>query len=166
MDDERRVHAAAERAVGRVMLCIALASFAVLVFASRKVMALDRAVDIGDVAVLSVFAIFGSFCALIGWRLLRNRPDRHGTGEARSIASSPSEEQGAPTTPPRRVTLSHGCAAAGVVLLMLSVLVPAHWYPVVLFFFGLALLAVSHGLTPCVERIEQLRKARASERQL
>jgi hypothetical protein len=47
---------------------------------------------------------------------------------------------------------------------MLSVLVP--WQPVVLLFLGLALLAVSHALTPCVERMEQLRKARASMRQL
>ncbi len=67
---------------------------------------------------------------------------------------------------PRRVTVSQGFAAAGVVLLMLSVLVPAHWYPVVLLFGGLALLAVSHVLTPCEERIEKLRRARASVDQL
>jgi hypothetical protein len=61
---------------------------------------------------------------------------------------------------------ARACAAAGVLLLILSVLVPAHWQPVAFFFGGLALLAVSHGLAPCVERIEQLRRARASERQL
>ena len=103
--------------------------------------------------MLSVFALFGSFCAFIGWRLLRT--------PALSFHSEPPENPA-----PRRVTLSHGCAAAGVLLLILCVLVPAHWYPVALFLLGLALLAVSHGLTPCVERIEQLRKARASERQL
>jgi hypothetical protein len=64
------------------------------------------------------------------------------------------------------VTLSQGCAAVGVVLLILCVLVPGHWYPVLWFFLGLALLAVSHVLTPCVERLEQLRKARDSMRQL
>jgi hypothetical protein len=64
---------------------------------------------------------------------------------------------------PRRVTVGNVCAAAGVLLLMLSVLLPARWHPVALFFLGLALLAVSHGVTPCVERIEQLRKARASQ---
>ena len=66
----------------------------------------------------------------------------------------------------KRVVLSQGCAAAGVVLLMLSVLLPADWYPVALLFGGLVLLAVSHVLTPCVERLEQLRKARESVRRL
>lgn len=156
---ERRARASAVRVVGGVMLCIGLASFGVLIFATRKVMSLDRPPDISDVVVLSVFTIFGCFCAGLGWRLLRSRsaPSR----EARPLASSPSEQAA-----PRRVTLSHGCAAVGVLLLILSVLLPAHWYPVVFFLLGLALLAVSHGLTPCVERLEQLRKARASERQL
>jgi hypothetical protein len=36
----------------------------------------------------------------------------------------------------------------------------------VLLFGGLALLAVSHVLTPCQERIEKLRRARASVHQL
>lgn len=67
---------------------------------------------------------------------------------------------------PRRVTLSQGCAAGGVLLLILSVLLPDHWYPVVLLFLGLALLAVSHVLTPCEEPIAKLRRARSLERQL
>jgi hypothetical protein len=67
---------------------------------------------------------------------------------------------------PRRVTLSQGCATAGVLLLMLSVLLPERWHPVVLLFIGLALLAVSHVLTPCEERIAKLRRARALDRQL
>ena len=141
-----------------MVLCIGLACLGVLAFAARRVIALDKAVDVGDVAVLSVFAIFGLFCALLGWRLLR---DPAGT----RAPSAPSAEP-VPAAPPKRVTISQGCAAAGVVFLILSVLVPAHWYPVVLFFAGLALLAISHGLTPCVERIEQLRKARDSMRQL
>ena len=39
-------------------------------------------------------------------------------------------------------------------------------YPVALLFSGLALLAVSHVLTPCEERLAKLRRARASLRQL
>ncbi len=152
------------RTVGGVLFCIGLACFAVLALAARKALALERALDAGDVVVLGVFALFAAFCAGMG-ALFWYRAD------ARPLASvAPSGEQDAPAPAPRpaprRVTLANGCAAAGVVLLMLSVLVPAHWFPVALFFVGLALLAVSHGLTPCVERIEKLRKARASERQL
>jgi hypothetical protein len=141
--------------VGGVLVCIGLAAFGVLALALRKVMALERAVDFGDVVVLSVFALFGAFCAGLG-----------GLFWYRGDAPPPSTKHDLPAPAPRRITLSHGCAAAGVVLLIVSVMVPAHWFPVALFFLGLALLAVSHGLTPCVERLEQLRKARASERQL
>ena len=154
---ERKVHAAPEKVVGGVMLCIGLASFGALVWASRKVMSLDRALDVGDVVILSVFAIFASFCVWMGWRLFRSPP---------SIVPVPSQKQGPPPVPPRRVTLSQLCAAVGVLLLMACVLVPAHWYPVILLFLGLAFLVVSHGLTPCVERLEKLRKARDSVRQL
>jgi hypothetical protein len=136
-----------------VVLCIGLAVLAVLAFAAHKLMSLARGVDPGDVAVLAVFAAFGAFCALIGWRLLRLR--------GHPIAAAPS-----PAAPSKRITASHGCAAAGVLLLILAVLVPEHWCPVVLLFLGLALLAVSHALTPCVERMEQLRRARDSMRQL
>ena len=139
-----------------VLLCIGLAALAVLALASRKVMLLERGVDSGDIAVLAVFAAFASFCAIIGWRLLRSP-------SAAAVACSERQEA---VPAARRVTLSQGCAAGGVLLLVLCVLVPAHWYPVVLFFAGLALLAISHGLTPCVERIEQLRNARDSMRQL
>ena len=144
------------KTIGGVMFCIGLASFGVLAWAARKVMALDRALDIGDIVVLSVFAIFGLFCLGMGWRVFVDR----------SLAAAPPEPQAAPAAPPKRVTLSNGCAAAGVLLLMLSVLLPADWYPVVFLFLGVAFLAVSHALTPCVERMEQLRKARASMRQL
>jgi hypothetical protein len=44
---------------------------------------------------------------------------------------------------------------------MACALVPAHWHPVVLLFLGIALLAIAHVLTPCEERLEKLRKARA-----
>lgn len=155
--------------MGGVLLCIGLAAFAVLALASRKVMLLERGVEIGDIAVLGVFAAFASFCAIIGWRLLRSAasspPERVASIPAERLASIPSEGQDA-VPAARRFTVSQGCAAGGVLLLVLCVLVPAHWYPVVLFFAGLALLAISHGLTPCVERLEQLRNARDSLRQL
>jgi hypothetical protein len=48
---------------------------------------------------------------------------------------------------------------------VLSALLPEHLYPVVLLFAGIALLAVSHALTPCEERIDKLRKVRDSMRQ-
>lgn len=149
-----------------MLLCIGLAAFAVLIWATRKVMALERALDAGDVVVLSVFAIFAAACARMAWRLFRNPPSPQDSMGAGSPTPAAPQSQDAPAAPPRRVTLSHGCAAAGVLLLILAVLAPEHWYPGALLFLGLALLAVSHVLTPCVERIEQLRKARASERQL
>lgn len=154
---DRKVRAAPEKALGAVMCCIGLASLGVLAWATRKATLLDRALDAGDVAVFSVFAIFGLLCLGLGWRLLRTPP---------AASELPSREEVAPSCSPMRITLSHGCATAGVLLLILSVLVPAHWHPVVLLFAGLALLAASHALTPCVERIEKLRKARASMRHL
>lgn len=138
------------------MLCLGGASLAVLALASRKILSLDRGLDFGDLVVLGVFAAFGLCCALIGWRLLRHREK----------TEAPAAPLPAGNDPPMRVRLSHVCAAAGVVLLISSVLLPADWHPVVPLFAGLALLAVSHVLTPCVERIEQLRRARASIRQL
>jgi hypothetical protein len=158
VDGRHKVHAAGERAVGAVLLCIGLAAFGVLVVAALRAASFDRALDAGDIVVLGVFAAFGAFCMYAGWPLFRSRP---APADINPVASSPAEG-----IPHRRVTLSQGCAAAGVVLMMLSVLVPAHWFPVILLFVGLALLAVSHAITPCVERLEQLRKARASLRQL
>lgn len=137
------------------MFCVGLAALGVLAWAARKAGSLERTLDPGDIVVFGVFAIFGAFCLLMGWRLFR----------ARVASFVPAAAEPAPA-PPRRVTLSHGCAAVGVLLLILSVLVPERWHPVGWFFIGLALLAVSHVLTPCVERLEQLRKARDSMRQL
>jgi hypothetical protein len=142
-------------AVSGVVVFLGLASFGVLAWALRSVSLLDRAVGAGDVVVIGVFALFGCFCVSIGWLLLRHRPE----GEA-----APVDATSRPRS--RRVTLSQGCATAGVVLLMLSVLLPEGAHPVVLLFIGLALLSVSHVLTPCEERLEKLRRARASLRQL
>ncbi|MCD6040544.1 MAG: hypothetical protein K0R40_147 [Burkholderiales bacterium] len=144
------------RTIAVVVACIALASLAVLIWAARKVILLERAADPGDVVVLGIFALFAAFCAGMAWLLFRSQPPA-----ARPAASEPE-----PAPAPRRVTVSRACAAAGVALLILCVLVPETWHPVAFLFAGLALLAVSHALTPCVERLEQLRKARDSMRQL
>ena len=55
-----------EKIAGAVLLLIGLAVFGVLAFAARKLMGLERAPDVGDAAVLCVFAAFGSLCALGG----------------------------------------------------------------------------------------------------
>jgi hypothetical protein len=158
MDEPRHPYAAAQKTVGWVLSAVGVASFGVLLLGVRKLALLERALDVGDLAVLGVFAAFGSFCLAMGWRMLRDQPDP----DASALAAP------APGGPPasKRVTVSRGCAATGVFLLILSVLVPEQGYPVVLLFVGLALLAVSHALTPCVERMEQLRRARDSMRQL
>lgn len=49
--------------------------------------------------------------------------------------------------------ISAACAAAGVMLLVLAALLPERWYPMIPLFLGLALLAVSHVLTPCQDQI-------------
>ena len=144
-----------EKVVGVVVFCLGLASFGVLAWASRTGMGLDRTLDPGDVIFLSVFAIFGSFCVFMGWRLFRSQPS-----EGATVAA-----QVAPAPPPRRATLSTACSTAGVIFLVLAALLPEHLYPVVLLFAGIALLAVSHALTPCEERIDKLRKVRDSMRQ-
>jgi hypothetical protein len=146
---------APERLAGVVILCLGLASFGVLAWASRAGMGLDRTLDPGDVVFMSVFAIFGSFCVLIGWRLFRGQPSVEGAALAAQVAPSP---------PAKRVTLSTACSTAGVIFLVLAALLPEHLYPVVLLFAGIALLAVSHALTPCEERIDKLRKMRDSMR--
>jgi len=147
-------------AVSGVLVLLGLAVFGVLAWAVRKVTLLERPVDVGDLAVLGVLAIFGSFCLALGWLLLRHRSDAQGAAQADAVTDAGGEPAR------RRVTLSQGCATAGVLLLMLSVLLPERWYPVALLFVGLALLALSHVLTPCEERIAKLRRARASLRQL
>lgn len=148
------------RLVSGVMFCIGLASFGVLAWALRKGIALDRALDPGDIVFMSVFAVFGSFCVLMAWHLFRSPTGPEGTTAAQPVASG-LVEPAAPASPPKRRNLSAACSTAGVILLVLAALLPDHWYPVVALFVGIALLAVSHALTPCEERIDKLRKARA-----
>ena len=143
------------RLVSGVIFGIGLAAFAVLAWVMRK-STLDRALDPGDVAVMSVFAVFGTFCVFTAWRLFRSAPDEPVAG---AVA-----EQDAGVPPSKRVTLSSACSTAGVLLLVLAAVLPERWYPVAALFLGIALLAVSHALTPCEERIDKLRKMRASMR--
>lgn len=145
-----------ERVVGVVILFLGLAAFGVLAWAARTGIGLERTLDPGDVVFMSVFAIFGSFCVFMGWRLFRSKPSVEGATAAAQVAPAP---------PPRRVTLSAACSTAGVIFLVLAALLPERFYPVVLLFGGIALLAVSHALTPCEERIDKLRKVRDSMRQ-
>ncbi len=145
-----------ERVAGVVILCLGLAAFGVLAWASRTGVGLERTLDPGDVVFMSVFAIFGSFCVFMGWRLFRSQPNPEVATAAAQVA---------PASPPKRVTLSTACSTAGVIFLVLSALLPEHLYPVVFLFAGIALLAVSHALTPCEERIDKLRKVRDSMRQ-
>jgi hypothetical protein len=55
--------------------------------------------------------------------------------------------------PETRAKASGWCAAAGVLLMALATFLPADWYPAVPLFLGLALLGVSHFLTPCMDQI-------------
>lgn len=52
-----------------------------------------------------------------------------------------------------RVRVSNACAALGVLLLLLAGVLPESWFPVAALFAGLALLALSHVLTPCQDQI-------------
>jgi hypothetical protein len=65
-------------------------------------------------------------------------------------------------TPEHRNKVSSACALAGVSLLMLASVLPAHWYPAVPLFLGLAIIAVSHVLTPCQDQITQWWRRRIS----
>lgn len=60
----------------------------------------------------------------------------------------------------RRIAASDACASIGVLLIVLSAVLPENWYPAVLLFAGLALLAVSHVLTPCQDRLAVWRSSR------
>jgi hypothetical protein len=140
------------KTVAAVVFMVGLAAFGVIAWAVRRVVLAGR-LDPGDVGVFAVLAAFGLFCMVLAWQFFR--------------APGVTLPKAAPRpASPRRVGVSRVCAAIGVVLLILAVLIPETWYPVVLLFVGLGFLCVSHILTPCVERLEQLKKARESMRQL
>jgi hypothetical protein len=59
-----------------------------------------------------------------------------------------------------RAAASNVIAAIGVALLVLAGVSPGDWYPAVALFAGLALIAVSHVLTPCKDQITRWWRAR------
>jgi hypothetical protein len=59
-----------------------------------------------------------------------------------------------------KAAASNICASVGVLLLVFAGIAPAEWDPAVALFLGLVLLAVSHVLTPCLDRIAVWRKQR------
>lgn len=140
------------KTIASVVLCIGLAAIGVIAWAVRKLALAGRPLDPGDGVFFAVLGVFGAFCLFLAWQFFRDP----GTG----LPSAKREPS------PKRVGVSRAFAAAGVGLLVASVVIPETWYPVVPLFTGLAFLCVSHILTPCVERLEQLRKARASLHQL
>jgi len=59
--------------------------------------------------------------------------------------------------------MSFACAAPGVAMVVLAAVLPAQWHPVPLLFAGLALIAVSHVLTPCRDQITRWWRGRISK---
>ena len=57
-----------------------------------------------------------------------------------------------------KTALSSACACVGVILVVFAGVAPDGWYPKTALFAGLALLVVSHILTPCLDRIAVWRK--------
>lgn len=163
MNGDARSTASAMKLAGIVVACVGIAAVGVVLWIFRRAIGLERAWDLGDFWVLGVLASFAALCVWWGWQLFRQAPDA--TAEPAAIPAAPAPQPATPA-PSRRVMVSHGFSATGVILLILSVLLPAEWHPVVLLFVGLACLIVSHALTPCEERMEKLRKARSSMRQL
>jgi hypothetical protein len=54
--------------------------------------------------------------------------------------------------------MSAACATAGVLLLVFAGVTREGWYAAASLFSGLALLCVSHYLTPCLDRIAVWRR--------
>jgi len=59
--------------------------------------------------------------------------------------------------------ISFACAGPGVVMVVLATVLPSHWHPVPILFAGLALIAISHVLTPCRDQITRWWRARISK---
>jgi len=60
-------------------------------------------------------------------------------------------------------TISFACAGPGVAMVVLATVLPSQWYSVPLLFSGLALIALSHVLTPCRDQITRWWRARISK---
>lgn len=76
---ERRVNAVFAKIVGGVMLWIGVVFVGLFIWASYKIMSLNRTPQLGAFLVLGAFAILAVFCSMIGWRLFLNRPNRFGS---------------------------------------------------------------------------------------
>ena len=61
---------------------------------------------------------------------------------------------------PARTRISSRLASAGVALLVLACAMPAEWHPAFPLFIGLALIAISHVLTPCRDQITRWWRSR------
>jgi hypothetical protein len=140
-----------EKAIATVLLLVGASALGIFGWAMHRAV-FARGLNPGDVA-MGVFALFGVLCLVIGWQLFRAAPMAVPAKEAEPGQS-------------RKVSISRVCAAIGVVLMILATLLPESWHPAAFLFVGLGFLVVSHALTPCVERLEQLKKARESLRQL
>ena len=57
-----------------------------------------------------------------------------------------------------KTALSSACACFGVILVVFAAVAPDNWYPEAALMAGLALLVVSHALTPCLDRLAVWRK--------
>jgi hypothetical protein len=57
-----------------------------------------------------------------------------------------------------KTAVSSACACGGVLLLIFASVAPEEWNAAPALFAGLALLVVSHVLTPCLDRIAVWRK--------
>lgn len=57
-----------------------------------------------------------------------------------------------------KTAASNLCACVGVLLIVYAGIAADEWHPEVALFAGLALLVVSHVLTPCLDRIALWRK--------
>ena len=60
-------------------------------------------------------------------------------------------------------TISFACAGPGVVMVVLATVLSTHSYSVPLLFGGLALIVLSHLLTPCRDQITRWWRARISK---
>ena len=60
-------------------------------------------------------------------------------------------------------TVSFACAGPGVAMVVLATVFFPHWYSAPLLFGGLALIAISHVLTPCRDQITRWWRARISK---
>jgi hypothetical protein len=76
---ERQVNAVLAKIIGGVLLWIGVAFLGLFVWALHKVVIIGRPLDTFAFVMLGVFAVLATFCALVGWRLFLNRPNRFGS---------------------------------------------------------------------------------------